>query len=111
MFQYEFSNDNTEGKNWENTGNQILLNLLLPVIDKLSFIISGEMLLQNYQHTHTFYGMKRSDRTYYGAVGVRWEILNGLNLDLQYSHTHADSNISVYEYRRNIYSIGATYTF
>ena len=57
----------------ENTGNQIILNLLLPVMDKLSFTILGEMFLQDYQHTHTFFGMKRSDRTYYGAAGMRWE--------------------------------------
>ncbi len=55
--------------------------------------------------------MKRSDRTYTGAAGVRWEILNGLNLNLQYSHTHADSNISVYEYKRNIYNVGLEYIF
>jgi tetratricopeptide (TPR) repeat protein len=111
MLKYEFSSDNTEGKNWENTGNQINLSLLLPVIEKLSFTISGEMLLQDYQHTHTFFGMKRSDRTYYGAAGMRWEVLNGLNLNLQYSHTHADSNISVYEYKRNIYTVGFEYIF
>jgi tetratricopeptide (TPR) repeat protein len=111
MLKYEFSSDNTEGKNWENTGNQINLSLLLPVMDKLSFTISGEMLLQDYQHTHTFFGMKRSDRTYYGAAGMRWEVLNGLNLNLQYSHTHADSNISVYEYKRNIYTVGFEYIF
>jgi hypothetical protein len=111
MLKYEFSSDNTEGKNWENTGNQIILNFLLPVIDKLSFTISGEMFLQDYQHTHTFFGMKRSDRTYYGAAGMRWEMLNGLNLNLQYSHTHADSNISVYEYKRNIYTVGLEYIF
>jgi tetratricopeptide (TPR) repeat protein len=111
MLKYEFSSDNTEGKNWENTGNQIILSLLLPVIEKLSFTISGEMFLQDYQHTHTFFGMKRSDRTYYGAAGMRWEVLNGLNLNLQYSHTHADSNISAYEYKRNIYTVGLEYIF
>jgi tetratricopeptide (TPR) repeat protein len=111
MLKYEFSSDNTEGKNWENTGNQIILNFLLPLMDKLSLTISGEMFLQDYQHTHTFFGMKRSDRTYYGAAGMRWEVLNGLNLNLQYSHTHADSNISVYEYKRNIYTVGLEYIF
>ena len=111
MFQYEFSSDQTEGKNWDNTGNEVLLNLLLPVIDKWSVTLLGSMFFQDYQHTNTSFGMKRSDRTYYGAIGVRWEVLNGLNLNLQYSHTHADSNISVYEYKRNIYNVGLEYTF
>jgi hypothetical protein len=110
-FRYEFSMDNTEGKNWENAGNRINLSLLLPVMDKLSFTISGEVFLQDYQHTHTFFGMKRSDRTYYGAAGMRWEVLKGLTLSFLYSHTHADSNISVYEYKRNVYTTGLEYTF
>jgi hypothetical protein len=83
----------------------------MPVIDKVSVTISGNMFFQDYQHTHTSFGMKRSDRTYTGAAGVRWEILNGLNLNLQYSHTYADSNISVYEYKRNIYNVGLEYIF
>jgi tetratricopeptide (TPR) repeat protein len=111
MFQYEFSSDHTEGRNWENTGNQVLLNLLLPVIDKWSVTVLGSMFFQDYLHTNTSFGVKRSDRTYYGAVGVRWEVLNGLNLNFQYSYTHADSNISVYEYNRNIYNVGLEYTF
>jgi hypothetical protein len=111
MLQYEFSSDHTEGRNWDNIGNQVLLNLLLPVIDKWSVTLLGSMFFQDYQHTNTSFGMKRNDSTYYGEVGVRWEIFNGLNLNFQYSYTYANSNISVYEYKRNIYNVGLEYNF
>jgi tetratricopeptide (TPR) repeat protein len=110
-FHYEFSNDDTEGKNWENMENRFTLGLIFPVIEKVSLSATGDILLQDYRHTHTFYGMKRSDRIYYGSTGVRWEILKGLKLNLQYGHTRADSNIDVYEYRRNQVLLGAEYTF
>ena len=110
-FYYEFSDDHTEGRNWENMGNRFTLGLIFPIIEKVSLAASGDIFLQDYRHTHTFYGMERSDRTYYGSAGVRWEILKGLKLNLQYSHTRVDSNIDVYEYRRNQFLLGAEYTF
>jgi tetratricopeptide (TPR) repeat protein len=109
--RYEFSRDDTEGKNWENIGNRINLGLLLPLLSKLSFIFSGDICWQHYDHPHTFYGMERKDRTYYGSVGFLWEVFKGFSVNLQYAHTRADSNISVYEYKQNTYMIGAEYTF
>jgi tetratricopeptide (TPR) repeat protein len=108
---YEFSEDNTEGKNWENFGNRFTLGLTLPIVEKVSLLLSGDIFLQNYQHTHTFFGMERNDRTYYGSTGIRWEILKGLKLNLQYAHTRANSNIRIYDYRRNVVQLGAEYTF
>lgn len=110
-FYYEFSNDNTEGGNWENIGNRFTLGLILPIVENVTLSILGETFLQDYRHTHTFYGMKRSDRIYYGSTAVRWEILKGLKLNLQYAHTRGDSNIHVYEYRRNVVQLGAEFTF
>lgn len=55
--------------------------------------------------------MERSDRIYYGSTGIRWEILKGLKLNLQYAHSRADSNIDVYEYRRNVVQLGVEYAF
>ena len=108
---YEFSDDNTEGKNWENIGNRFTLGLIFPIVEKVSLSVSGDILLQDYRHTHTFYGMERSDRIYYGSTGIRWEILKGLKLNLQYAHSRTDSNIDVYEYRRNVVQLGVEYTF
>jgi tetratricopeptide (TPR) repeat protein len=109
--RYEFSRDDTEGKNWENTGNRISLGLLMPVVNKLSFTFSGDMFWQHYDHPHTLFGMERKDRTYSGSSGFLWEVFKGFRLHLQYSHTRAESNIRVYEYKRNTFTIGAEYTF
>jgi tetratricopeptide (TPR) repeat protein len=109
--RYEFSRDDTEGKNWENIGNRISLGVLVPVVNKLSFTFSGDIFWQHYDHPHTLFGMERKDRTYYGSGGFLWEVFKGLRLNLQYSHTRAESNIRVYEYKRNTYTIGAEYTF
>jgi tetratricopeptide (TPR) repeat protein len=109
--RYEFSRDVTQGKNWDNIGHRFIPSLLVPVIDKVNFTISGDILLQDYAHVHSAFHVKRRDRTYSGSTGVIWEILKGLNLNLFYSHTTTDSNINIYAYKRNVYTAGIEYTF
>jgi len=109
--KYEFSEDMTEGKNWGNRGNRINLGLLLPLLKTVSLTVSGDIFLQDYTHTHTAFHLKRRDRSYSGSGGFIWEILKGLNLNLLYSHTKADSNITIYDYKRNVYTVGVEYTF
>jgi tetratricopeptide (TPR) repeat protein len=109
--RYELWIDEAEGKNWENIGNRLKLSLLVPVVDRVCLTISGDAFLQDYRHTHTIFGMKRSDRTYMGLANIRWEILRGLSFTLQYAYTKADSNISVYEYEQNLLTAGMAYNF
>ncbi len=109
--RYEFSRDEAEGRNWENYGNRITMGLLVPVMNKLSLTFSGDVLFQHYDHTHTLFGVKRRDKTYFGSAGVIYEIFKGFNIGFQYAHTTADSNIPLYDYKRNEYTVGAQYTF
>jgi hypothetical protein len=72
---------------------------------------SGEVFWQHYDHRHTVFDVVRRDKTYTGSAGLIWEIVKGLSVNLQYSHTRADSNIAVYDYKRNVYNVGVEYTF
>jgi hypothetical protein len=109
--RYEYSKDEAQGKNWDNTGNRISAALLVPVTGKVNLSVSGDMLLQHYENTHTAFGVKRRDDIYSGSAGIIWELAKNLNLNLQYSHTRADSNIAVYDYKRNVYMAGIEYSF
>jgi hypothetical protein len=109
---YEFSQDNTDGRNWDNDGNRFVISLLMPVYkDEVKTILSGDIFLQDYKETHTVFGEKRKDKTYTGYATVIWTIYKNLNMNLQYSYTRADSNIAVYDYTRNIYTAGIEYRF
>ena len=109
--RYEFSRDITEGKNWDNTGNRIDLGLLLPLAEEIRLALAGEAYLQDYKDTHSVFGVKRRDRTYFGSAGIIWDVIKSVSLNIQYSHTRADSNIAIYEYDRNIYTGGIEYRF
>lgn len=117
--RYEYSSDDTDGRNWDNTGHRISASLLMPLISKVNLILSGDIFLQDYKNTHTISGVrgfpdtptKRKDKIYTGIAGMTWEMLKGLNLNLQYSHTRADSNFPIYDYKRGLYIAGIEYTF
>lgn len=109
---YEFSYDNSDGKNWDNIGNRFTAGLLLPeLILKTDFILSGEFFLQNYKNNHTVFNKKRRDKNYTFSLNLVRELVRGLFLNLQYSYTRADSNIAIYDYDRNIYTAGVEFRF
>lgn len=109
---YEFSIDDTDGRNWDNIGNRFSLGLLLPnLVKQISLIISGDAFFQNYQHDNTIFDIQRNDKTYTASATLLRELFKGIYLNLQYSYTRAESNIPVYDYDRNIYTAGIEYRF
>jgi len=109
--KYELSNDNTDGSNWANRGQDFTLSLTLPLVEKLSLQLNGEYFLQQYRYNHTFFDVKREDKTYMGSAGLTYALMKELNLVLQYSYSRVDSNLAIYDYDRSIYSVGLEYRF
>ena len=103
--KYEFSRDVTSGQNWTNTGHRIDASVLAPLSDKVKVVASGEAFLQNYRFNSIF-EVSRRDRTYSGSANIIWQFSRFFDLNLQYTHTTADSNIPLYDYSRNIYMAG-----
>ena len=103
--RYEFSRDVTSGQNWTNTGHRIDASVLAPLSDTVRVVASGEAFLQNYRFNSIF-EVTRRDRTYSGSASIIWQFSKFFDLNLQYTHTTADSNIPLYDYSRNIYLAG-----
>lgn len=109
--KYEFVNEYTEGINWSNIGHKFSSSMSIPLSDRLEMQISGEAFLQNYRHTHTSFKTKREDKIYQTSLGFSWEFLKNMFFIPQYTRTRADSNIGIYDYKRDIYSAGIEYKF
>ncbi len=109
--RYTFSRDDAEGRNWENTGNELNLNLLLPLTKTIRLMVSGNVISKDYLRTHSTYNKKREDAVYTAGISLMWRVYGGLDLSLRYRHATAESNISVYEYNRNVYSAGFEYSY
>ena len=109
---YEFGKMETDGRNWANTGHRVIAGLLLPFFrDDLKLVLSGDFFYQDYDNINTIFGGKRLDRIYTGLANLRWEINKTVSANFQYSHTTADSTISIYDYNRNIVTVGMELQF
>lgn len=118
-FKYEYSIEETDGRNWANNGNRMNLGLLLPLRDKINMVMSGDILVQKYNNYSTIFNApgypdnptERFDKVYSGSAGFIWELFKNLNLNLQYSFTRSDSNFAIYDYKRSVYASGLEYSF
>lgn len=109
--KYEFSIENTDGRNWSYIGNRGSANILIPLLANLKMNISGEVFHQDYRDIHTIFDVKRKDKIYSASGVISYEFYKGASFLLQYAHIRDDSNIPIYDYKRNIYSAGIEYRF
>lgn len=109
--KYEFIDQNADGINWENDGHKLSLNTSKPIFSKVSLQVSGQAYFQDFKYTNATFNTKREDNIYIGSIGFTWEFIEHSNLVVQYSKTRADSNIGVYDYKRDLYTAGIEYRF
>jgi tetratricopeptide (TPR) repeat protein len=109
--RYEANKDWAKGNNWEYTGNRISSTVLVPLTDKLKFMILGNVFFQNFSNTHSVYNLKRKDTVYTLSPLITYEFHKDWEIQAQYTYIKDDSNIGVYSYNRNISSIGLQFNF
>jgi len=115
MLKYGFESEVADGSNWTNQGYRFTVNSIMPLIwSKLKFQLGAEVLLQDYANESTipaFEGKKRRDTIFTGMAGLILDVHRNLSLMLQYTGIRDDSNIFLYDYDRNIFSLGMEFRF
>ena len=109
--RYERAYENAKGVNWKNKGDRFSLGLFYPIYENLILNIGGDVYLQKYKNVHSVFNIKRDDKIYSGSILLSWEAIKDLQVNLQYAHTKANSNIPVYDYKRNVYNLAIQYNF
>jgi hypothetical protein len=112
--KYGFITENAQGNNWTNQGHRFTVNSIIPLPWRLKLQAGGEFFLQDYANESSipaFNKETRRDKTYTGMAGLTWDFNKNLSLMLQYTGIRANSNIFVYDFDRNIYSVGAELRF
>ncbi|MEN6615626.1 MAG: tetratricopeptide repeat protein [Syntrophorhabdus sp.] len=109
--RYFYAADNAIGRNWVNTENHFGVDILYPLIGKLRFQGSVDAAYVKYTYENNFFGETRRDDiyTFYGAL--LYGIAKNTDLILQYNYIRNESNISLYDYRREIFGMGVEYRF
>lgn len=109
--RYELNREDTDGANWGYTGSRVSLNAFYPLSGKMRVQGFAEWLLQDFSDTNTFFLLERKDRVFTGSVLASFALAGSMDLMVQYTHVRDDSNITIYDYSRNIVSAGLEYRF
>jgi len=110
--RFGYTQDNAEGRNYDNQGYRFTANLIYPLVDKLRLQLGADIYLQDYRNeNYIFDNTKRKDRAYTGSVGLTWSVHKYVDLIAQYLYTRVNSNIYAYDYKRDICSLGVELKF
>ncbi len=109
--RYTFANEETDGDNWSYRENRFSSSLLYPLSKALRLQLSGDAAFTEYVHVNTFFDMQRRDEIYNGSVGLLYEILKNTDIITQYTYIRNKSNISTYDYTREVLMVGIEYRY
>ena len=109
--KYQYINQDTDGINWDYHGQRLSLNLAIPVWENLKLQASGQLFFQDYKDTNTFFNIERRNHNYNISSGLSWAFSKNGTFIAQYTRIREDSNIAIYDYKRNLYTSGIEYRF
>jgi hypothetical protein len=109
--RYQFVDQNAKGRNWENTSHSFSANIVVPTSDNVKLQFSGEFTTMNFPQENTIFDVKRADQISNLSAGITWELHKNITLVGQYSRIDNGSNIAIYDYLRNLYTVGLEYRF
>ncbi|MBI4643748.1 MAG: hypothetical protein HY743_08530 [Deltaproteobacteria bacterium] len=114
--RFTYEQDNTSGKNWDNSNYRFLLNALYPVTPRLKLNTFVEYLIAPY--THRFFdgnpadvNPKRFDHIFIFGAQAAYNIYKGLDFNVHYFLVRAYSNINLYDYDRHIVGCQIGYNY
>ncbi len=109
--KYGANRDWTNGNNWNYVGNRITATVLIPLMNKLNWTVSGDFFPQNFTRSNSIFGVYRKDQVYTLSTLVAYKVYKDSEIQAQYTFVKDDSNVGVYSYNRNITSIGVEIKF
>jgi hypothetical protein len=81
-------------------------------MERLKLSLSAGFEYQDFKNIHTDYDhVERRDLIYSGSALLFYNFYKRANVQLLYVHQRDDSNIPLYDYFRNIYSIGVEWRY
>jgi hypothetical protein len=88
------------------------LGISLPIAWGLNLSLTGKYYEQKYDNVDSFYGVKRKNAKYYGAVSLSHRLFyDWLSISGEFSYTKNDSNINDHKYKRKVITLSLTARF
>lgn len=110
LLGYKYSNNSADGNNWDFQGHKFLATLHGPLSEKLSATLLLDYQMLDFSNTHNTLNQAREDDDYTLSATLHWKH-KALSLMAQALYNNNDSNLAIYDYKRNIAKLGISYRF
>ena len=108
----EAEDNNADGANWDYVAIKTSAGILYPFFDnRLKASLFADLYYQDFSHDNTLFGNERRDATYTVQAALTYAIIRQMDISLGYAHVRDDSNIGVYDFRKNLYTVNVEYRF
>ncbi len=110
---YQFDSENTNGDDFDLTGNQADVEVDFPVADVVRMQLGYQFRLEDYDHPNSraAFMFRRHDNEHQFALAASHQLTERVALILAYIGVINNSNLTPFEYDRHIVSLGAQVTF
>ena len=109
--KYHLIDQDAQGANWDFEGHRLSANVTIPLAEKVKLQLSGQAYYQQFKNTNPNFNTAREDSTYTLSGGFSWECYKNTTFVSQISKIRDDSNIGIYDYDRELYTVGIEYRF
>lgn len=96
----------SEGDNWDYSGPSVNCSLEIPLAkNALNLNLAGKYRYMGFKNDDSYFGKVREDERWTLSAGAVWEAKKNVNVYVYHAYVYNKSNISAYEYSRNISSM------
>ena len=107
---YTYDMEDSVGGNWDYNGHRVAISASYPFGNGFGLRFNGDYYLQYYRNRNSVFGVKRKDKVT-TITPILTYSLGWSDLLLQYTRVDSKSNVSAYEYSRNIMGVGFEYSY
>ena len=109
--RYAFTDEDTDGKHWVQRGHKVSLTALVPLAKTVSLDMYAEYHAQDFKERNVIFDQERSDDGIMGSIGASWEFSSQTWLFARYQYFQNDSELYLYEYKREVSTLGIEFGF
>jgi len=106
---YFYDKEFAQGDNWDYEGNKFVTGFQYTFPKDIRLNVDYEYKRIRYENINIFFAEKRRDIDRGLMTAISKDIGKGWSVSLEYLHRRNSSNIALYDYKKNLYSVGLSW--